>query len=713
MKVRLARRGWSRPCLALGLAAAMLLHVGTPRALAYTLEWVTTGGSWPIADYWYDAGSAVYQVPTTADDAIIDNGGNAAVRNQNCQARNLTLGSTSSGRGKVAWRDGNTRDLTVAEDLFVGYYGTGTLTMLRADNPVGEPAKTLSVGDEMSVGRYSGATGTVAQDYGTVEVNRALWLGHGSGGQGTYTISGDAELTIDGYSGNRYLTVGVSGTGEFNQHGGTVTVGRYFRVAEGTASHGTYTMTDGVLDVSGGYSIILGRRNDGHFIQSGGTVLGPTATQGIYIGFDASGVGEWQLSGTGHVDSGRFLQVGRSGSGAFTQSGGSMHVPTDATLGYGAGSDGTYTISGGQLDVDGNLAVGGSGTGTLKIVGSDADIHVGGNYTQNAASTLNVALPSSYTPLSRIHVAGNATFAAGATLDVDIPGAAVGRDFAILHAGGTITDNGLTLDTTDAALASGIWTTYITSGGSQTLHLAPAAVITTADGNGADTHLYENSANSNYGARTAMYTRQSDTQTELPYLRFDLTDVSQFPTLTSARLQLYDRRFDEAGGYFRGRTFEVWGLTDEALDNWIEGNNGTDNNPPGEITWNFAPGHAADGTPFNGPDFDGGAVHLGDFVYQQSDGGWGVPADVPGLLEFLNADTNGLATLMLIPRDRADSRYYIATQEAMTLSRTDSTPVELGSQAPRLIITAVPEPTTLTLLALGGLGLLARRRRRR
>jgi len=412
-----ATRGMGLRAMWVSSVCAALLLLGAGPAMAYSLLWVqgggTGGGSWPFASYWYDSSVPVYQVPTLADDATILNGGDAAIRNHDCTARNLYLDSTSTNPGRIAWRAGNTRNLTIAEDLFVGYSGAGRVRMVQADNSTTQPGKTLLVGDEMIVGRNSGAVGTVTQDYGTVEVIRALALGNNSGSQGTYTIGGDAELIVKGSTTSRqYMYVGLSGTGTLNQDGGTVTVGTYLRIAEGSASHGTCNMTDGVLDVSGGYSIICGRRNDGTVIQSGGEVYGPTGQQGIYLGYEGHGVGEWQLSGDGLVNSGRFLHIGQAAEGIFTQTGGSVEVPTDAVLGYSTGSVGTYTISAGSLDVDGSLIVGNDGTGLLHIIGDDATLEVDG-YRQNADSTLEFDING----ISAINVDGGVALAGA--LDIE------------------------------------------------------------------------------------------------------------------------------------------------------------------------------------------------------------------------------------------------------------------------------------------------------
>ena len=425
----LGRRG--ARVVVLGLAAALVLHAGVAKAQPYTLVWQTSGGSWPISNNWYDSGAVVFQIPTSVDDAII-NSGDAAIRNADCQAYNLILGNTSGSSGIVAWRAGNTRDLHVYNDLTVGNEGTSYVRMFlgQADG------HTLDVDRYLYVGRSGSARGYFTQEAGTVNVFRALYVANSSGTRGTYTISGDAELTIDGYDGNRYLYVGVSGDAEFNQDGGTVTVGRYLRVAEGSASDSTYTMTAGLLDLTPGYSIIIGRHGDGHFVQSGGTVEGPS-NQGIYLGFDPGATGEWRLSGTGHVDAGGFLRVGCHAEGDFIQTGGSVDVPRDAVLGYSSDGDGVYEISGGTLDVDGSLIVGNAGTGVFKIIGDAATIDVDG-YTQGAGGTLELDING----ISPINVEG-AVALAGA-LDVEfIETPLAGQEFLIIDNDGTDTVAGI------------------------------------------------------------------------------------------------------------------------------------------------------------------------------------------------------------------------------------------------------------------------------
>lgn len=233
-----------------------------------------------------------------------------------------------------------------------------------------------------------------------------------------------------------------------------------------------------------------------------------------------------------------------------------------------------------------------------------------------------------------------------------------------------------------------------------------------ASGNGADTYIAESGKTSNYGAVDNFKARNNPGgQQEVGYLRFDLSGVADKGLVGKAELQLYDYRWTE-GNLMHNKTFSVWALGNEALDNWNEVD-------PGGIEWNAAPGHLDDGNAFDDPDFNGDAVYLGDFTFtsQTATNGWGIAADIPGLRDVARADTNDLLTLMIVGPQGVGSLFYIGSKETVQDRRVgagpiDPLPMPEGVLAPRLIMTIVPEPTTMAL-ALGGFGLLLRRSRRR
>ena len=68
----------------------------------------------------------------------------------------------------------------------------------------------------------------------------------------------------------------------------------------------------------------------------------------LYLGYNAGGSGTYNLSGSGLL-SARTSTSATSGSGSFTQSGGTNSVGPTLYLGYNAGSSGTYNLSGSGL----------------------------------------------------------------------------------------------------------------------------------------------------------------------------------------------------------------------------------------------------------------------------------------------------------------------------------------------------------------------------
>ena len=125
---------------------------------------------------------------------------------------NLYLGYNSADSGAYNLSAGK---LTVANNTYVGYNGTGTFTQSGGTN-----------------------TGEEFLDY--------LYLGYNSGSSGTYTLSESGTLSNDG----EYI--GVSGRGAFVQSGGTNNTGVSLGINSGGT--GTYSLSGGQLSTGGGPS---------------------------------------------------------------------------------------------------------------------------------------------------------------------------------------------------------------------------------------------------------------------------------------------------------------------------------------------------------------------------------------------------------------------------------------------------------------------------
>jgi len=155
---------------------------------------------------------------------------------------------------------------------------------------------------------------------------------------------------------------------------------------------------------------VPGNKDDA-FIDNGGTAQINTS-----MGFDAL-CGSLSL-GSGSGTSGRvemtgrnlsvttagglsgILTVGGSGTGTFTQSGGTNTVSSHLYLGRYSGGNGTYTLSNGTLTIGGTLYVGYDGTGTftysggtlnaptIELRGSNSQFNVDTNWTYTGNLTL-------------------------------------------------------------------------------------------------------------------------------------------------------------------------------------------------------------------------------------------------------------------------------------------------------------------------------------
>jgi hypothetical protein len=220
---------------------------------------------------------------------------------------------------------------------------------------------------------------------GQNNVSGQLNLGNNAGSTGTYVLSNNGTLAVSGQE-----NVGQSGTGTFNQSGGSNSGNGLLILANiSTLSFGTYNLTGGSLAPAAGE--IIGPGGHGVFNQTGGT--NSFSSGFLAIGVFAGATGSFSLSGgivtaqNAFVGGGRF---GPGGTGVLAVSNtGIMNLSGSLTVYNTPGS--AVTLSGGkintvELDLAGSFAMTGgtlacgvfnqfSGTASfVNLLGDAADV---------------------------------------------------------------------------------------------------------------------------------------------------------------------------------------------------------------------------------------------------------------------------------------------------------------------------------------------------
>jgi hypothetical protein len=197
----------------------------------------------------------------------------------------------------------------------------------------------LSAGSE-SVGYYG--TGTFTQTGGTSTLTGILYLGTYSGSTGSYSLSGTSQLSV-----GLAEYIGLNGAGIFAHTAGKHTVASEISVGHSGGSTGTYSLSGtGQLSARDEY---IGYAGTGTLTHTGGTnTITSTVTSSLYLGLNSVGAGTYNLSGTGQLTAVNEY-IGYSGTGTFTQSGGTNAVTNTLTIAANPGSSGTYNLQAGTL----------------------------------------------------------------------------------------------------------------------------------------------------------------------------------------------------------------------------------------------------------------------------------------------------------------------------------------------------------------------------
>ncbi len=214
-------------------------------------------------------------------------------------------------------------------------------------------------------GEYIGDSGDGSFDQvgGTNTDIGTLVLGVAFGGNGKYTLgSGSLQVTQD-------EDIADSGspspgsTANFIQTTGTNYVQGAFHIASWADDKGTYTLSGGLLEVTGSGGETVANSGTATFGQTGGT----NACNGnLFIANLSGSVGEYSMSSTASLTVSGNEYVGNGGDGSFYEIAGSQTVTDTCTVGGSPGASGFYFIEGGALHIGADLDVanGGSETST-------------------------------------------------------------------------------------------------------------------------------------------------------------------------------------------------------------------------------------------------------------------------------------------------------------------------------------------------------------
>jgi autotransporter-associated beta strand protein len=257
-------------------------------------------------------------------------------------------------------------------DFNVGELGTGILNIMGGTITDDGDGGNIAV----SLGGSSN-TDVVTQTSGTVNTTGQLWVGNGNGpsgsGVGIYNFSG-GTISV-----NNWVAIGRSGgVGTFVMSGGIfnqTTSGENFLVGTGFGTTGSGSSV-GVLEQSGGTINCLGEFLIPETAPSAGTynVSGTASlivSNWLAVGRQG-GAGTLNMSGgsiTKGGDSTTHLDIGSSGNGVLTQTGGVIsNIVSDTWL--GEGNNGTWNLNGGTA-VLGNVVfcVDNGASGTLNLNG--------------------------------------------------------------------------------------------------------------------------------------------------------------------------------------------------------------------------------------------------------------------------------------------------------------------------------------------------------
>ena len=229
----------------------------------------------------------------------------------------VTVGESGYGEFNQAGGDVDMRYLTIGDEIG----GEGIYNISGGTLDVDYPSNCWTVVGSKGYGEMNIDGGTVWQN-----ASGGIYIGNIAGSTGVVNISTGTLET-----GYKLVVGGDYGSGEFNQSGGTV-IAEYLSLGHKTNSlaraRGVYNMSGGTLELVHEKWLVVGATGDGEFNQTGGDVR----AYKTYIADHPGSTGEYRISG-GTLVSTNYLS-GESG-GRFTVSGsGATKIQTELMYFY-------------------------------------------------------------------------------------------------------------------------------------------------------------------------------------------------------------------------------------------------------------------------------------------------------------------------------------------------------------------------------------------
>ena len=331
----------------------------------------------------------------------------------------MVVGNVAGGRGTYNLT-GASAVLTIGDLATIGNNNTAIGVMNMSAGTM-----TLdSVNGDLRIG--NNGPGFLNQSGGTINVRDNLQVGNGGTGRGTYNMSGNAVLNMNGdelriaqtlgstgamvmddtasVSLNTAMKVGTTDAGTLIMNDDTTVTGHFVIVGHNATGVGTMTMNGNSSVLVGSATSMIGNNGNGTLVLNNDSSFTASGTRSISLGNNDSGTGHVTVNDNATLSSGGALFLGQSddGTGTIIQNGGLVESRnSNLVLGRQQNAQGTFILNDGNVSVAGTMLVGraNSSDGTFNqnggtvVVGNNLQFGDGagaarGTYTLSAGTLI-------------------------------------------------------------------------------------------------------------------------------------------------------------------------------------------------------------------------------------------------------------------------------------------------------------------------------------